>query len=127
MRDVSGSCMRKHHVFERRERPKHIRLLERASDTLANQPPRRKSSYFLLVKYHPPLIGGDQPANYIEQRGLAGTVGPDDRVHLTPDNLQADVLHGPEATEALRNAVDSKKRRTRPRPRSFPCQCLLLH
>src|SRR5262249_58715408 len=52
-----------------------------------------------------PVIAGDE----MEARGLAGTVGADERHGLTLRHRKAQVLHGAEPTEAFAQRADEKR------------------
>src|SRR5690625_4134130 len=47
----------------------------------------------------------DEPGEEVEERGLAGAVRTDQRVHITFDDPEVDVAYGTEATEVLGDAL----------------------
>ena len=51
-----------------------------------------------------PGIGSDHPGNQTNQRGLAGAVRADQRVHLARGELQRDAVDRDDAAEALTEA-----------------------
>src|SRR4029434_1697114 len=60
-----------------------------------------------------PVVGMIEPADHVEQRRLAGPVGPDHRDQIPPIDVQAhpiDRLHPP---KRLRNLLDLHERRHR--------------
>ncbi|MGY4486384.1 hypothetical protein ACVWWR_005575 [Bradyrhizobium sp. LM3.2] len=54
------------------------------------------------------LVRLQEAVEEIEQRGLAGTVGADDAEDLVLVQLEADILHGLEATERAREVANLK-------------------
>jgi hypothetical protein len=49
-----------------------------------------------------------KPADHINDRGFAGAIGSDDGKNLTLLNLEAHVLIGLDATEALRDVLNTQ-------------------
>ena len=66
------------------------------------------------------------PGDQVEQRGLAGAVGPDDGANLADGDLHADVVDGDECAIALGQAVNLDEGRGHPirSPLGRPWPCL---
>ena len=50
-------------------------------------------------------LGGEKTGHQVEQGGLAGAVGADDRLDRAPGHPKADLLHGLEAAEGQADLV----------------------
>jgi len=50
---------------------------------------------------HAAVVGGEKPADQVEQGRFTGAVRADDRVQPPRRQRQADVVHGDQAAEAL--------------------------
>jgi hypothetical protein len=59
--------------------------------------------------------GGQGPGDDVEERGLARSVGPDDRLPVAGEHLQIDAPDGLQAAEALGEASELERRRRGPR------------
>jgi hypothetical protein len=60
------------------------------------------------VEQYPARGRGDGAADQVEERGLAGAVRPDDGVDRAACELDADVVDGRQAAEALGERIDFK-------------------
>ena len=70
----------------------------------------------MLCHANRPLRGADEPADQIEQRGLAGAVRADQRDDLALAHAEADPIENPQAAEALANVRAFEENR----PHGFP-------
>ena len=118
---TSTSRLRRHlHVLPSRQGPEELEALEGAGDAESGPVMRRQAGDVLTAEAHPPVRGGLQAGDDVEERGLPGPVGADEAVDGAGVDLQIDVLQGLEPAEAHRDLFDQELRQPTapPRPRS---------
>jgi hypothetical protein len=77
-------------VFLRRELREHVRDLERPSEPCARASERRLRCHVDAVELDTPGGGTEQPGDEVEERRLAGAVGPDHGEQLALADLELD-------------------------------------
>ena len=105
-----------HHVLDHREGHQRLGDLERASQAaLGALVGPQFVDHFAL---QPDLAGGgfQLPGQQVEQRRLAGSVGPDDADDLARRHIEAHVVDGGQAEEALADVLDLEERGAHLRP-----------
>src|SRR5207244_25538 len=65
----------------------------------------------VAVEDHAALVGAIVAGDHVEERGLAGAVGPDDAEQVAGPHLHAHLAHGGEAAEALGDALEAQQGR----------------
>ena len=84
----------------------NVRPTPRRQSALGRSPvttsPRNRTS---------PAVGDEEAVQHVEERGLAGAVGPDDAEDLALAHLEADVRQGLQTDERLRDAAHVEQRR----------------
>ncbi len=123
LRRIGGAQERADHdvVFhgQRRERPHD---LERACDAAAADLIRPPPIDAFALKRDRAIVRLQRARNHVEQRGLAGAVGPDHREDLAALDLEACAIDRHQPPETLRHAGDGKQRaherRSSPRRRA---------
>ncbi|MGY4450670.1 hypothetical protein ACVWZR_005330 [Bradyrhizobium sp. i1.3.1] len=98
-------------VVEHGKALEHCQILERPRHAMLRQPRRRHMGEGILAEPHPAPVGPVEPADDVEQRALAGPVGPDHRADLALRDLELDVAQRGDAAERER---DVRKRKHRP-------------
>ena len=104
------------HVVEHREVGEHAPMLEGARQAARGELLRGQARDVLPLEQHLPFVGPVQAGHEVEERGLAGPVGPDHAEQFALAHVQVDRVHGREAAEAAHQAADLKQRRHRPFP-----------
>jgi hypothetical protein len=64
------------------------RDLESTGESLAGTPIHRPVGDVPVVEAYGAAVGGDLTGELVDDRGLAGPVGPDEGVNLTPAHMQ---------------------------------------
>ena len=97
-------------VFGEREVGEHVGDLERAPHAQLGAPVFGHVRH--VAAEHPHLAGRcrQRPGHAVEQRGLAGAVGPDQGAPLARRDAQRDAVDGAQATEDLGEVVDLDRR-----------------
>src|SRR5438034_1197851 len=75
--------------------------LERAAHAHAAEVVRRHAGDVAPVEHDPPSVAAQVAGDQVEQRRLAGAVGPDDRAHAVLRHVERDARDGDEAVERL--------------------------
>ena len=88
-----------HDVFQDRHVVEELHQLEGAGDPPPGDAVGRASLDFLALKDDAALLGGQKAAHQVEQGGLAGAVGADDRLDGARRHPKGDLLHGLQAAE----------------------------
>jgi hypothetical protein len=91
-------------VLAHRQAPEQPRGLERAAQA-APAPGGRRPLERLAVEDEMPGVGGEQPRQAVEERGLARTVRSDDAGHLARAGGERHAVEGLDATESDRQVV----------------------
>ena len=122
-----------HEVVEHAHALEERDVLEGARNPALGNAARRQVGDVLALERDAPAVGPVEAADHVEQRRLAGAVGPDDREDLAPADLEAHVIDGHHPAEMLGDALDPKlcfvSSQPKPSPRSwaimpiqsFPC------
>ena len=80
---------------------KQARLLKRTAQAAQGALVGRKAGDVLSVDENPPLIGRQEPADHVEEGGLAGPVVTEQADDLTRPNFEVDVVDGGDPAEPL--------------------------
>src|SRR3990172_5355958 len=99
---------RQRQVVEHAEAPEDAGDLEAARQSRRHAGKLRYCSYIFILKKSLAGIRNQTAANLADQRGLAGAVGPDQGMHLAFGHLEADVVGGHHAAEALADALKAQ-------------------
>src|SRR3989304_5432528 len=91
------------HVLRDRQVEKRPGRLEGPRDAQAGDPVRGGRGDLMLCHANRPLRGADEPADQIEQRGLAGAVWADQGTDLALPHPQTHPALNPQAAAALAN------------------------
>jgi hypothetical protein len=70
----------------------------------------RRAQQALAVERDLALVGAVEPRDQVEQRRLAGAVGPDQADDLSFGHVQRDVVDRHDAAERLRHVLDREQR-----------------
>src|SRR5258707_13433665 len=98
------------HVLPDAERRKQVGNLERPADAGARDLLRRMAGDRLAHQRYRALVRRVHARQQIERRGLAGAVGPDQRMQRAVDNLDVDSLHRLDAAETLDDVAGARKK-----------------
>ncbi|OIQ72857.1 hypothetical protein GALL_455130 [mine drainage metagenome] len=98
----------KANVFADAESRKQVGDLERAADTGARDRFRRMSGYWQAHQRRRAFVRRVQARQEIERGGLAGAIGPDQRMKRAVGNGDVDPPNGPDAAEALDDVAGGK-------------------
>src|SRR6185503_10262583 len=71
---------------------------------------RRQTGDGRVVEGDRAAVARQEPADHVEERGLAGSVGADESGDLAPGDLDADVRQCGEAAKALADVLDPEDR-----------------
>src|SRR6185436_13246478 len=93
------------HVLIDRQLGEDIGALERAPHAEPADVVRRESGDVAAFQYHRARVGTEVAGDQVEQRRLAGAVGPDDGGDLAPGHAYTGVVDGHEAVEGLAHAA----------------------
>ena len=77
-----------HDVFQDAEILEDLQVLEGAGHAQADAPVRRQAFYGLAAKCHAAARGTQQARNDVEQRALAGPIGPDQAFYLAAAHIE---------------------------------------
>ena len=89
-----------------RQRWKDVGDLESAGDAAPHDLRRRQAADILAGEFHGAAVRPHRPRDQIEERRLAGAIGPNDRRQRTGREVERDVLHRSDATKRLRESLD---------------------
>src|SRR5262249_41369707 len=103
-----------HHVFEDGQRGKEREVLEGPRDAEPDDAMRRDSAQVVAVEGDASTRRLVDAADAIEQRRLAGTVGPDERADLTGVDRERQVDQGNDAAELDAYLLDVQQRHNTP-------------
>ena len=100
------------HVLGHRHVIEEALVLERAGDAEAGNDVGGEAGDLPAPVIEPNPAGGRRidAADEVEDRRLAGAVGPDETDDLALVDSQGEIVHGPEAAEVLRQAFSLEKR-----------------
>ena len=84
---------------------KELHQLKGAGDPLPGDAVGRASLDLHAAKDDAARLGGEKTGHQVEQGGLAGAVGADDRLDGAPRHPKAHLLHGLEAAEGQADPV----------------------
>ena len=96
------------HVLQRAEAAKDAGDLERAAQAAAAEPMRGQPADLLAAEVDPPGVVPQIAADQVEERGLAGAVGTDDRPQVAGLDRQVHAVHGLDAAEVLAQAENGE-------------------
>ena len=82
-----------------------LRVLERPREAGPDHVARLAPDQLLAVEQHGALVGPVEPRERVEQRGLAGAVGADERLDGAFVHVERDVVHGREPAEPARHVA----------------------
>src|SRR5262249_9424761 len=102
-------------VLEDRDLREDVGDLERLGHAEAIEELGRPPREVVAAKAHAAGRGRVESGDHVEQRGLAGAVGPDDREDLTRPNLERDVVERGQSAEVAREPFDLQHRPRRRR------------
>ena len=88
---------------------KELHQLKGAGDPLPGDPVGRASLDLLAAKNDAARLGGEKARHQVEQGGLAGAVGADDRLDRALRHPKAHLLHGLEAAEGQADFVQCQQ------------------
>ena len=91
-----------HDVFDDGHAEEDLQVLESPRQAPARQLFRRKRGHILAGQAHAALLRQVETGDHVEQRGLAGAVGSDDRKDDARRDRQVDVIDGVHAAEGDR-------------------------
>ena len=100
-------------VLHQRHVGEKAQVLEGARNTLLDNPVRLQSGNVLTCEQYAAVIRLDEAGDKIEERRLAGAVRPNDADDRTRHDVEIDAVHGLNAAERLRQALDLKQRLAR--------------
>src|SRR5918992_1225417 len=98
-----------HHVLKRREIGEEADVLEGARNTRRRHMVRLEPGKLAPGEAEGAGIGGIDPRQDVEERGLAGAVRPDQAVDLACGNGKRDIVQSLNAAEALGRTLDEQK------------------
>src|SRR5262249_30941069 len=98
-----------HHVLENREPAKWPGNLEGAPDAQVDDSMRRQPGDLVALETDRAAVGREGPREHVEDRALAGAVGPDEAEDLAGLDVERDVGDGGEAAEALGQPLDGQQ------------------
>src|SRR5215207_3264004 len=88
-----------HHVLAGGHAAEDLEVLERAREPLRGEPFGGQARHVLAGERHASAAGAVEPRDDVEERGLAGAVGADDREHLPGHGGKAHAIDGDDAPE----------------------------
>src|SRR5690606_34304240 len=106
-----------HHVLERRHVREDLQVLERAPDARGGEPVCRQSGEVASAEPDAARARQVDAGEQVQQRGLAGAVRADDRVHEPGRELEGEVLDGMHAAELLGQPFDAQRAHRERRPK----------
>ena len=89
---------------------KELHQLEGAGDTPPGDGMGRQALDVCPLEADPALLGGQKTADQVEQAGLAGAVGADDRLDGARRHPEGDAFHRLQAAEGQADAVQFQER-----------------
>ena len=99
------ALQRNAYVLQHREVREDRRQLEGAHDATASDLRGLRQGYVVAAIEDLPAVGDQEPADQIEEGGLAGAVRANERVNLAAAHAQIGLAYGDEALELLREAT----------------------
>ena len=125
---VGAAVATEHHVLPHGHRAKQRQVLEGAADAQRGDAVRRGRGERRAVEVDLAFAAAVEPREAVEQRGLAGAVGPDQADDLAAVHGERDLVQGRDAAEANRHVNDVQERRGCARvdsisPRSATLRC----
>ena len=96
-------------VVEGIERDERFRNLKCATHAEPRTLVWRQRIDRLAAKSQFPIARRDLTGQHVEQRRLAGAVGPDDTDHLSLAYVEANSIHGDESRKTLRGRIDAEE------------------
>src|ERR1700733_5352624 len=112
------------HVFQHRHRTVSLGDLERPANALAPDVARLVTGDVVAIEKDAAGVRLQLPIEHVEARGLAGTIGANQRQYFARSNIEFDVVDGTHAAEILDQAADGKHRHvsaSRPTARGLAC------
>jgi hypothetical protein len=97
-----------HHVFEDGERREERHVLERAGQPPARDLVRGHREEVAPVEPHGAVARLVEPAEHVEERGLAGAVRPDERTDRAGLDVEGELVEGDDTAEAHPHVVDGQ-------------------
>ena len=98
-----------HHVVEDGEARKRAHDLERAADPAPADRARPEPAHGPTAQQDFPAIGDEKSVEHVEERGLAGAVGPDDAEDLVLANREAHVAQRLQSEKGLGHLADDEQ------------------
>ena len=98
-----------HHILQGRHPGKHLDILKGPGQAQGRHLMRLPALQIMAVKANPAGGGGKRARNQIEERGLAGPVGPDHRLDQPLLHPKGDIIHRLQAAELFMEMFDFKK------------------
>ena len=95
-------------VFLHRQPVEHALDLQSARDAETADLMRLEAVDVASCEEHAAVVGGEKPADQVEQGRFTGAVRADDRVQPPRRQRQADVVHGDQAAEALGESLHAQ-------------------
>jgi len=105
-----------HHVLEHAYLKKQARILKRARHTRLCDLVGLEPADVLSLESHAARFRLEQAGNHIEQSGLSGAVGADDRLDLALVHIERNVVHRDHAPEGPAHVFYFKQRHVRSLP-----------
>jgi hypothetical protein len=99
-----------HQVVDHRQVREEPEVLERARHPEPRHGRRRAADQVLAFQADRALLGPVDAVDAVEDRGLAGAVGPDHREHLAGPDLERDAVERGHAAEPQRHVLDREQR-----------------
>jgi hypothetical protein len=84
-------------------------LLREVADAEASTLVHRQAGHVMAVELDLAAVGLDEAGDHVEDRGLAGAVGPQQADRLAAPHIQADAAHDLTTAEGLFDAVRRQK------------------
>ena len=100
-----------HHVLQRGHVEEHLQVLERAADAGGRERVHRLAAQLDAAQPDAAGVGPVHAAQHVDQAGLAGAVGADDRMHRAAPHLHVQGVDRVHAAEGLRQVADVQQRR----------------
>ena len=107
-----------HDVLEHGHVAKQRQILKRAADADLGDPVRRLVEDGLALKLNVAMVRRVEPAEAIEQGGLAGAVRADQAQEHALGHVERHVVERDDAAETHADILDRQQRRSRPQPRA---------
>ncbi len=102
---------RERHVFENRQAAKQRRDLERAHDAVLDALRLGQRRDVGAVEQDAAVVGMKRPGDQVDEAGLAGAVGADERVTRPAPEAEIDAVGDGQSAEALAEAAGFERRR----------------